>query len=332
MKEALFYSKSEGKIKCLLCPHGCFLGEGQKGKCGVRKVIGGKLYSLVYGRPCSIALDPIEKKPLYHFLPGEKALSIATFGCNLFCLHCQNYSISHEFLEAEIEQLDFVEPEKIVDKTKELGAKIISYTYTEPTIFYEYMLDIAKLAKKARLKNVIVSNGYINAEPLKKLLRYIDGANVDLKAMSDSFYLKICKARLEPVLSALKIMAKKIWLEITNLVIPGLNDKEDIDKVIEFVAGLGKDIPLHFTRFFPMYKLTDRPPTPESILLEARKKALKVINYVYAGNIANIETNTTYCPKCKEALIKRSSFYVIENKIKAGKCPFCKTPIAGVWK
>ncbi|MEM4318387.1 MAG: AmmeMemoRadiSam system radical SAM enzyme [Candidatus Pacearchaeota archaeon] len=336
MKEALFWEPLKDKektIKCKLCPHNCLIVKDSYGKCRVRKNINGKLYSMVYARPCSIATDPIEKKPLYHFLPGQKTLSIATFGCNLFCLHCQNYEISHEFVESEITKLKLVEPEKVVEKAKELGIKVISYTYTEPTIFYEYMYDVAKLAKKARIKNIIVSNGYIQEEPLKKLLKFLDGANIDLKSINNEFYLKVCKAKLEPVLKCLKIISKnKCWLEITNLIIPSLNDKdEEIEVLIDFVAGLGKNIPLHFTAFFPHYKLLDKPSTPEFILLKAREKALKKLNHVYAGNIMNVEANTTYCTKCKKSLIKRFGFDVIENNVKKGKCAFCKTKIAGVF-
>ncbi len=331
MREAMFYKKLKNKIvKCELCPNFCIIQNNKVGKCKVRKNVEGKLYSLVYSKPCSIAIDPIEKKPLYHFYPGSKTLSLATFGCNLFCLHCQNYVISHEFTEKDINLTPIVEPEKIVEEAINKDIKIISYTYTEPTIFYEYVFDIARLAKKNKIKNVLVTNGYINEKPLRKILPYINAANVDLKAMKKDFYLKICKAKLEPVLKTIKIMQEKIWVEITNLVIPTLNDsEEDIKKVIDFVYSINKDIPLHFTAFFPAYKLLNIPPTPESILLKARKLAMEKINYVYAGNIYNIEANSTYCFNCKNLLIKRLGFNVLENKVIKGKCPYCKKKIAG---
>ncbi len=336
MEKALFYSSLKNNlVKCNLCPNFCVIANGSIGKCKVRKNIDGKLYSLVYSKPCSIAIDPIEKKPLYHFFPSSKTLSIATFGCNLTCLHCQNYEISQEFIEKEIEELPTLDPIDIVNEALALNIKIISYTYTEPTIFYEYMLDIAKIAKKKGIKNVIVSNGYINETPLKKLIPFIDAANIDLKAMSEKFYREICNAKLEPILNTLKILSKsKVWLEITNLIIPGLNDsKQQIEDLIQFVVSLGKDIPLHFTAFFPAYKLTNIMPTPEKTLLDARKKALEEgLHYVYAGNIINVETNSTYCWKCKKLLIKRIGFSVAENNIKKGKCKYCNTKIAGAWE
>lgn len=327
----MFYRKLKDKlVKCELCPNFCIIQDKKIGKCNVRKNIDGKLYSLVYSKPCSIAVDPIEKKPLYHFYPGSKTLSLATYGCNLFCLHCQNYSISHEFLEKDIDAIPTIEPEKIVEEAISRDINIISYTYTEPTIFFEYTYDIAKLAKKNKIKNVLVTNGYINEKPLRKLLAYVDAANIDLKAMKKDFYLKVCKARLEPVLKAIKIMHERIWIEITNLIIPTLNDSEkDIKKVIDFVASIDKNLPLHFTAFFPAYKLTNLPPTPENILLKARSMALNKLHYVYAGNIYNVEANSTYCFNCKNLLIKRIGFSVVENKLENSKCPYCKTKIAG---
>ena len=218
-KEALFYKKLKNKIvQCELCPHFCTIKNGERGKCRVRENQNGKLISLVYGKPCSLALDPIEKKPFYHFLPGQQALSIASVGCNLACKHCQNYEISQAKPE-EIPSLN-LSPEQVIKEAKKQNVKIISYTYTEPTIFYEYMLDTAKLAKKSGLKNTIVSNGFINPKPLKQLCKYIDGANIDLKSISDDFYKKICGARVEPILEALKIYKYEgVWLEITNLII-----------------------------------------------------------------------------------------------------------------
>ncbi len=333
MKQALFYKKLKEKVvQCQLCPHFCVIKPNERGRCGVRQNQDGKLISLVYGKPCSLALDPIEKKPLYHFLPGQLALSIATVGCNLSCKHCQNWEISQanpdEFSVRE------VKPEEIVKTAKEKNVKIISYTYTEPTIFYEYMLDISKLAKKKGIKNMIVSNGFINPKPLKQLCKHIDGANIDLKSIDDDFYKKICNARVNPVLESLKILKKEnIWIEITNLLIPGLNDKEkDIKKLISWIKNnLGTDVPVHFTAFYPCYKLSHLPPTSIETLKNARRLALKQLKYVYTGNIQNDEGDSTFCPKCSKLLVKRRLFSIIENNLKQGKCPKCNAKIQGFW-
>jgi pyruvate formate lyase activating enzyme len=334
MKEALFYKKlKENVVQCQLCPHFCTLKDEELGKCGVRKNTGGKLHSLVYEKPCSLALDPIEKKPFYHFLPGQEALSIATVGCNLKCKFCQNCEIS----QARPEQIysKNISPEDIIGEAKQKKVKIIAYTYTEPTIFYEYMLDIAKLAKKAGIKNVIVSNGFINPAPLKELCKYIDAANIDLKGIEDSFYKNICEARVAPVLETLKILKKeKVWLEITNLIIPTLNDSEkDIKKLVDWVTeNLGKENVLHFTAFYPQYQLSHLTPTSPRILEKARKIALDAgLKYVYTGNIQDNEGNNTYCPKCKKPLIKRRLFSITENNLKKGCCTYCDEKIGGVW-
>ncbi len=333
MKQALYWKKLKKKIiQCQLCPHFCIIKPGEVGKCKVRKNINGKLYSLVYGKPCSFNLDPIEKKPLYHFLPGQQAISIATPGCNLNCLHCQNYEISQAKPE-EISSLNLM-PKQIIEKTKQ-RAKIISYTYTEPTIFYEYMLDISKLAKKEKIKNTIVSNGFINPKPLNQLCKYIDGANIDLKSINPEHYKKICQARLEPVLEAIKILhEKKVWLELTNLIIPSLNDSlAEIKKLIRWIKdNLGLDVPLHFTAFYPTYKLMNLPPTSIEILRKARQEAKKAgLHYVYTGNLPDEEGSTTFCPKCNQPAIKRDGFFVIYNNLKNGRCK-CGEKIAGVWR
>ena len=332
-KEGLYWEKKGRSVQCKLCPHFCFLKVNETGKCHVRKNIDGKLISLVYARPCSLALDPIEKKPLYHFLPGEKALSIATAGCNLSCGFCQNWEIS-QCSPDKIRSLS-LKAEDIIKEAKENKARIISYTYTEPTIFYEYMLDIAKLAKKARIKNATVTNGFINPEPLNELCKYLDASNIDLKSIQPEFYRHVCGARLEPVLEAIKIMHKKgVWIELTNLLIPGLNDSiEDINKLVDWVRKLSRDIPLHFTAFYPTYKMLNLPPTSKEILKKARRIALsKGLHYVYTGNVQDDEGNNTYCPNCKKMLIKRNGFLIIENNIKKGECPNCDEKIAGVWK
>jgi len=334
LKEALYYKKlGEKNVQCQLCPHFCFLKEGETGRCHVRKNINGKLISLVYNKPCSLAIDPIEKKPLYHFLPGEKTLTLATAGCNLACKHCQNWEISQCSPE-KVRSLN-IKPEDIIREAKENKSKIISYSYTEPSIYYEYMLDIAKLAKKAKIKNVTVTNGFINPEPLNELCKYIDASNIDLKSIENEFYERVCGARLEPVLEAIKIMHKKgVWIELTNLIIPGLNDSyEEINRLVDWVRkNLGLQVPLHFSAFYPTYKMLNLPPTSPSILKKARNIALnKGLEYVYTGNIRDDEGNNTYCPKCKKLLIKRDMFSIIENNLKKGKCSYCNHKISGFW-
>ncbi|RMF06008.1 AmmeMemoRadiSam system radical SAM enzyme [Candidatus Woesearchaeota archaeon] len=334
LKEALYYEKKQGSqnVQCRICPRNCIIAEGKTGFCRVRRNIGGKLYAENYSRPCSIAIDPVEKKPLYHFLPGQDILSIATVGCNLACKHCQNYEISQAEVGAYNEPK--VTPEEIVDAALRKNCSMIAYTYTEPTIFYEYVLDTAKLAKQKGIRNVIVSNGYINPEPLKELLKYIDAANIDLKAFDGDFYKKITLAKLEPVLETLRTIAKSsAWLEITNLIIPTLNDS--ISKIREMAAWisaeLGADVPLHLTRFHPYYKLSHLPPTPEETLTKAYMVAKEKLNYVYVGNILTEEGQHTYCPECGELLIERVAFRVVKNRIKNSRCPSCKAKIAGVW-
>lgn len=331
MKEAMHYIKKKDKIvQCRLCPWKCVIKEWQRGFCGVRENQEGKLIALVYGRPVSVAVDPIEKKPLFHFLPGSSVFSIGTVGCNLRCKHCQNWQISQE-KEIMGESLT---PKEVVEKAVENGCSGISYTYNEPTIFFEYVYDTAKLARKKRLRNTMVTNGYINEEPFKQLYQYIDGVNVDLKGFSEEFYTSVTGAHLQPVLDTIKRVSKsKTWMEITNLIIPTKND--DFDKIKEMcewiVENVGKDVPLHFSRFYPYYKLNSLPPTPVDTLIKARNIAMKVgINYVYIGNILTDEGENTYCPKCKELVIERRGFYISKNNLKNGKCK-CGEKMAGVW-
>ena len=331
-KEALFYKKLKNKIvQCNLCPHFCVINPGERGKCKVRQNQDGKLISLVYNKPCSVAIDPIEKKPLYHFMPGKKTLSIATAGCNLACSMCQNYTISQVNPET-IDTLNLT-PEEVVESCKKNNLKIISFTYTEPTIFYEYMLDIAKLAKKAKIKCIIVSNGYINKEPLKKLLTYVKAANIDLKGNS-LFYEQICGGKIEPVLETLKFLKEKgVWFEITNLIVPGYNDNVDeFKKTVTWIKeNLGTDIPLHLSAFYPCYKLNNIQATDPALLVKLRIIAKSLgLKYVYTGNINDIDGSTTFCPKCGQAVLVRKNFTPIENKLKRGKC--CKEKIPGVWQ
>ena len=336
MKEALYYKKLKNNIvRCQLCPRFCVIKENEIGNCHVRKNIKSKLFSLVYGKPCSAAVDPIEKKPFFHFLPGSKSYSIATVGCNLHCLQCQNYSISQAYVE-DVPSLD-LSPEEIVKDALANGCKSISYTYTEPaSTVIEYVIDVAKLAKKKDLKNNIVSNGYINPEPLKELCKYIDAANIDLKG-NEKFYKEICgDVRLNEILNSLKILYKnKIHIEITNLIIPGYNDSEkEIKRMLEWIKeNLSLDIPIHFSRFFPYYKLNNIPPTPEKTLEKAKKIAENLgFKYVYIGNIFIDKAENTYCPKCKKLLIERCGFDILQNNITKNKCKFCDGLITGVWE
>jgi len=332
-KEASFYKKlGEQRVQCKLCPHFCILKNNERGKCKARINKSGKLISLVYGRAITLALDPIEKKPLYHFLPGEKTLSVATAGCNLSCGHCQNFEISQVKPE-ETPSLE-LKPEDVVKAAERKKTNIISYTYTEPTIFYEYAKDIAVLAKARGMKNVTVTNGFINKEPLKELCNYIHASNIDLKSISDEFYKDVCGAKLPPILEAIKIMHKEIWIEITNLIIPGLNDNEkEIKKLVLWVkSNLGVNVPLHFSAFYPTYKMLDLPPTSLGILKKAREIAMNEgLNFVYTGNILDETGNNTYCPECKKLIIKRRGFEVLENYIEKSRCPYCQEKIAGVW-
>lgn len=332
MKEALFYKKENNSIKCELCPRSCIIKENQKGWCGTRKNIKGKLYSLVYEKPCAMHVDAIEKKPLYHFLPGSKAFSIGTVGCNLGCEFCQNHSIAR----AHPEEHDFqeVKPDDVLKLAVTNKCSSIAYTYTEPTVFYEYALDIAKLAKKNNLKNAIVSNGFINEKPLKELCRYIDSANIDLKSFNDAFYKKYCNASLSPVLDSLKTLKEnKVWLEITNLVIPGLNDNpKDFEKMCIWIKNeLGKNVPLHLSRFYPYYKLDYIQPTSIETLKKLSKIAKEHLDYVYIGNILTDKDANTYCSHCQSLLVERDGFNILKNEIREGVCPECKKSVPGIW-
>jgi len=292
----------------------------------------GVLYSLVYGKPCAVHVDPIEKKPFNHFLPGTTAFSIATAGCVLSCKSCQNWQIS----QAKPEDTDTVDlpPDSVVRQAILYGCKSVTYTYTEPTVFYEYMYDTAIIAKKYGVKNTMHSCGYINEKPLRKLSKYMDAADIDLKGFTEDFYSKVCSGSLKPVLKSLVVLREEgVWLEITNLVITTLND--DMKTVREMckwiLKNLGPDVPIHFSRFVPHYKLTNLPPTPLETLVEARKTAMDVgLKFAYVGNIRH-EGENTFCPKCKKLLIERVGFFVKQNNVANGKCKFCNTSIPGVW-
>ncbi len=319
MHDARFATKLEGnKVRCNLCPHNCVIGEGSTGICKVRKNIGGALKTTVYEKPISVHIDPIEKKPFYHVLPGSRALSVGTVGCNLSCDHCQNWEISTASPSASTPETAIKD---IIRAAKREGCESIAYTYNEPTIFYEFMYDTAEQARKEGLLNVMVTNGFINEKPLEELIPLIDAANVDLKSISDEFYRKVCKARLAPVLRSLEILKKKgVWVEVTNLIIPGHNDSEKgIHGLVDWVSEhLGRDTPLHFSRFFPHHNMSDVPPTPIDTLQKAFEIASEKLDFVYLGNIpAKIETR---CPSCKKVVPRGQ-----------GQCS-CGTKIPGIWQ
>ncbi len=334
LKEALFYRKKEKKVvECFLCNHKCVIKDGDVGICGVRKNIGGILYSLNYGKVVAKSIDPIEKKPLFHFFPGSSAYSIACVGCNFQCTFCQNWEISQK---KEADKLGisatYIPAEKIVEDAINSNCKSISYTYTEPTVYFEFAYDCAKLAKQEGLYNNFVTNGFMSKEALKEILPYLDAANVDLKSFSDQFYKKLCKARLNPVLENIKLMKEYgIWVEVTTLIIPQMNDsEEELFQIASFIASLGKDIPWHVSRFHPDYKLS-LPSTSLDILEKAYKIGKNCgLRYVYIGNTYTDYGENTYCYNCSNLLIKRYGFWIEEYMIEAGRCKFCGAKIDGV--
>jgi len=333
-KKASFYSKTPNGLRCGLCPNACIIKEGKSGNCKVRINKNNELFAINYGNPCSVNIDPIEKKPFYHFLPGSKAFSIATAGCNFTCLNCQNAQIS-QVSPLEIENYDLM-PTDVVVLAIENMCQSIAFTYTEPTIFFEYLFDTARLAHGFKIKNVLISNGYIKETPLIELCQFLDAANIDLKCFSDEIYRKLTGGRLKPVLNSLKILKEEgVWLEITNLIIPGMTDDPGmIQKMCEWLYESGlKDCPLHFSRFFPTYKLKSTPPTPVDTLNKARDIALKAgIKYVYIGNVPGTDFDDTYCPACKKTILKRPGYSIDINNIVEGKCGYCGEEIAGIWQ
>jgi pyruvate formate lyase activating enzyme len=336
LKEAMFYEKLEDNlVNCDLCSHRCRrIADFKRGICGVRENRDGKLYSLVYGKAVARSVDPIEKKPLFNFLPGSRSYSIATVGCNFRCDNCQNYDISQLPKERNIIVGQDVSPEEIVSAAKRSNCASIAYTYSEPTIFFEYAYDIAKLARKEGLKNVFVTNGYIAPEALKEISPYLDAANIDLKSFSDEFYRKSCGAHLQPVLDSIRLYKRLgIWIEITTLIIPTLNDsEEELRKIAGFIKEVGEDTPWHITQFHPMYNLPDLPRTPVSTLRKARQIGLEAgLRYVYEGNVPGETGENTYCYNCGKPLIRRFGYSIQENKIKNSACTYCKTKIDGLY-
>jgi len=329
MKEAYLYKKlSAKKVQCKSCAHYCVIEPGKRGTCGVRENRDGKLYSLVYGKACAVNIDPIEKKPFFHFLPGSHSLSVATVGCNFSCQNCQNWTISQGPKIFEKIEDEEISPGKIVKMAKEYKLPSISYTYTEPAVFLEYALDTMKLAKKEGLKNNWVTNGFLSKEALELVSPYLDAANVDLKGWSEEFYKSNCGARLQPVLDTLKRMRKeKIWVEITTLVIPSLNDDEKTFRgIAEFIKReLGLEVPWHISQFCGAisWKLQHLPDTPVETLEKAYKIGKEAgLKYVYTGNVPGLPSEDTFCPKCKNLVIDRRN-YIIHRYDKSGKCPKC---------
>ena len=335
VREALFFDRlDDASVRCSLCRHRCLIKPGRRGTCGVRENRSGCLVTLVYGNLVAENIDPVEKKPLFHFLPGSTTYSIATVGCNLHCLHCQNYSIAQ--VPAGLKELPgtFCSPDEVVRRAVAAGCRSVSFTYTEPTVFFEFALETARLAKAAGLKTIFVSNGYITSEALEMIAPLLDAANIDLKGFSEDFYRKVTGAQLAGVLECIQDYRRHgIWLELTTLVIPGLNDTdEELSGIARFIASsLGVDVPWHVSRFYPMHRMVDRSPTPASTLLRARALGHEAgLRHIYPGNVPGLAGEDTVCPGCGETLIRRRGFIVTENRITGGGCPSCGTPIAGV--
>jgi pyruvate formate lyase activating enzyme len=324
---------SAGLVKCLLCAQGCVIKPGQRGTCRTRMNVGGQLRSLVYGRPMSWHVDPIEKKPFYHFLPGSDAYSLCTSGCPFHCRFCQNWQISQA--SPEDYEPAVVLPRDVSAAAQRQKAPIIAFTYNEPTVCAEYVTDIARAAKDSGQRSALISCGFMNEAPLTEMCDVLDAIKIDLKGYSDTFYETVCSARLQPVLRSIKqIRSRGTHLELVNLVVPTLNDSEKmLQELTDWVIKeLGPDVPLHFTRFQPNYQLLNLPPTPVATLEHARAVALsKGIHYAYVGNVPNHPGNHTYCPKCKNVVIRRNGFFVTDLKITGGRCAICQCPIAGVW-
>ncbi|MDD5657384.1 MAG: AmmeMemoRadiSam system radical SAM enzyme [Elusimicrobia bacterium] len=334
-REAMFYEKFPGaKVRCGNCPRRCLIAPGRRGFCGVRQNAGGKLYLIAYGKPCAMGLEPIEKAPFFHFIPGSRRLVIATVGCSLRCRFCQNWNIS----QAAFEDVPHYEmpPERVVAEALKAKADSICFTFTEPVVYYEYMYDIAKLAHAQGLKTAMVSSGYINPAPLKELLKVLDAVKIDLKGFTDQFYGEMAAADLRPVLDTIKaVKASGRWLEIVNLVIPGKNDDpKEIERMCRWLKdNVGPDVPIHFTRFFPSYRLTSVAPTPVGTLAKAYAIAKAAgLRYVYVGNVPGDPLENTVCPKCGKTVIERQGYTIAANRLKNGRCPYCSARLEGLWR
>jgi len=335
LKEAVLWEPADGRrVRCKLCAFRCLIAEGKLGHCCVRKNVAGKLFSLNYDKVCAANADPIEKKPLFHFLPGSRSFSIATVGCNFRCEFCQNWQISQAALESGRIDGEAYSPEPIVAAAVQTGCKSIAYTYTEPTVFMELAADCGRLARGQGLANVFVSNGYLTPEAIDFAAEWLDGINVDLKAFSEDFYRDLCKARLQPVLDAIAYIAEhtRIWMEITTLLLPGRNDSGDeIKKLADFLVNhAGPDVPWHISRFYPQYKYDESPPTS----VESMRRAEEIgkaagLRYVYLGNVPGEKSESTYCYGCGRTLIERTGYHIAANHVKDAKCPHCGVSIAG---
>lgn len=336
MKEAQLYNREDDNtVSCHLCHHRCSIKPGGRGLCGVRENQDGTLVSLVYGRVVAENIDPVEKKPFYHFLPASRSYSISTVGCNFFCQHCQNYQISqypHMHL-GEIRGSSRT-PEQIVRAAEQEGCQSISYTYVEPTVFYEFARDCMELARARGLANLFVSNGFMTAECCQELAPLLDGINIDIKSFSEDFYRRVCKASLQPVLDTVRLMRQLgIWVEVTTLLIPGLNDSaEELASIASFLCEVDPTIPWHVTGFHPTYKMLDRPSTPVASLQLARQIGLDAgLRFVYQGNVRSGDGEDTYCSSCHAELISRTGFMLHNNRLENGRCPACQENIEGVW-
>ena len=335
MKEAMLYEKlSEGKVKCNLCNHRCTIKDGSYGICGIRQNVDGSLFSLVYDTIVASHIDPIEKKPLFQFYPGSKAYSIATVGCNFTCRHCQNSDISQLTQEKKGYIIgEKMGPEEIVREAHSSGCKSIAYTYTEPTIFFELAYETAQRAHDKGIKNIFVSNGYMTSEALEEISPYLDGINIDLKSFTEKFYKEICGGRLGPVLDNIRLAKTLgIWVEVTTLIIPTLNDSQDeLRQIAEFLRDVDNSIPWHISQFYPTYQMLNLPRTPVETLHMAREIGIKTgLHYVYEGNVPGRGNENTYCHQCGELLIERWGYSIIKSAIKDGHCPSCQGFVAGV--
>ena len=335
MRGAKLYQKlSDKRVRCNLCRHRCVIADGRSGLCQVRENRDGILYTLAYGRTVVQQIDPVEKKPLFHFYPGASAYSVATAGCNFRCRWCQNWEISQMPREQQLDEGREATPGQIVESARDENCRMIAYTYTEPTIFFEYAYETARLAQSAGLANIYVTNGYMTEEMLETIQPYLDAANVDLKAFRDDTYRRYVGARLQPVLDSLKkIRRLGIWLEVTTLVIPGINDDPaELRDAARFVENeLGAETPWHISRFFPAYKMTDIVPTPIHTLRRAREIGLEEgLKHVYLGNVSDAGSQDTMCPVCGHLLIRRDRSFLLENRVTEGCCPDCGAPISGI--